>query len=88
MGKVDYRRQVLIAFVPSSFGLAALISAIVTFLDWNLNYSGLFRSENATNWVIVIETYLSWLFPLIAWLLPIFLILSFVWIKLLSKGHA
>ena len=40
-----------------------LVSVWMTVLDWRLNPSGLFHNDQGTNWDIVLETALSWFWP-------------------------
>ena len=40
-----------------------LVSVPMTIMDWRLNPSGLFRNEQGTDWNIVLETALSWFWP-------------------------
>jgi len=43
-------------------GLA--VAAVMTFLDWRLNPSGIFHGAEGTNWTFVIDTALSWFGPI------------------------
>lgn len=43
--------------------MGLLVSIPMTIADWRLNPSGLFHNEQGTNWSIVIETALSWFWP-------------------------
>lgn len=45
----------------SGFGL--IIATLMTLADWRINPSGLFHSQNGTNWGVVYETAISWFFP-------------------------
>lgn len=45
------------------FGAATIVAGIATFLDWQLNPGGIFRSEAGTNWQFVIDTFMSWFIP-------------------------
>lgn len=38
-------------------------AALMTFLDWRLNPSGIFRSAEGTHWSIVLKTGMSWFLP-------------------------
>ncbi len=42
---------------------ALVVSAVMTFMDWRLNPAGIFHDEAGTDWAIVTETALSWLWP-------------------------
>lgn len=61
---------VIVVFVLS-------ISGLMTWLDWRVNPNGLFHGPAGTNWPVVGETMLSWLWPLMllgaALLLPLWL---------------
>jgi len=61
---------VIVVFVLSTSG-------IMTWLDWRVNPSGLFHGQDGTNWPVVGETMLSWLWPLtllgVVMLLPLWL---------------
>ncbi len=39
------------------------VASVVSFLDWQLNPSGIFHSDLGTNWRIVWETWISWFVP-------------------------
>lgn len=45
-------------------GLAGLVTAsVMTLLDWRLNPGGVFRGPEGTDWSVVVETAVSWLWP-------------------------
>ncbi len=46
-------------------GLAAgvIVAVPMTIRDWRLNPSNLFHNEQGTDWAIVMETALSWFWP-------------------------
>jgi hypothetical protein len=47
---------VLISGVAVGLG----VTCVMTYLDWNLNRSGVFRNQQGTEWSAVLETALSW----------------------------
>lgn len=53
------------------FLIALLVSAVPTFLDWQANPAGIFRSSMGTNWGVVFETVFSWLWPLFLFFAPV-----------------
>lgn len=61
-----------------SFGVSLIISAIVTFLDWQKNPSGIFHSPQGTHWYIVWDTFISWLLPLLPMTAITFFLAGFI----------
>lgn len=45
--------------------IALLLASVPTAMDWYTNPAGLFRGASGTRWDIVLDTFLSWLWPLI-----------------------
>ncbi len=40
-----------------------VVSALMAFMDWRLNPGGIFHNDAGTDWAVVTETALSWLWP-------------------------
>ena len=47
-----------------SFLMALLLATFAAWLDLWKNFSGLFRSDAGTNWLMLWETFSSWMWPL------------------------
>lgn len=45
----------------AALGLA--VAAVMAYLDWRLNPSGIYRDETGTHWDFVFETAWSWFLP-------------------------
>jgi len=43
--------------------IALLVAVPISFMDWRQNPSGIFQDSTGTNWKVVFETLLSWLWP-------------------------
>ena len=43
--------------------IGVLLATPPTFLDWQANPGGIFHGPAGTDWAIVSETFLSWLWP-------------------------
>ena len=43
--------------------VGAGVGAVMSIVDWRLNPGGVFRDSQGTNWDVVVETALSWFFP-------------------------
>ena len=43
--------------------IGLVVSSVMTFMDWRLNPAGIFHNEAGTDWEVVTETALSWLWP-------------------------
>lgn len=46
--------------------LGIAFASVMTILDWRLNPGGIFHNANGTEWVVVMETALSWFLPVAA----------------------
>lgn len=79
------RKTVVLAFASSWLGLATLVSLLATANDWRLNPGGIFRAAGGTEWYVVWQTFLSWQLPLLLILLPVFALLSYIWLKIAGK---
>lgn len=55
------RNWTLAAIIGLLTGLG--VAAAMTIADWRLNPGGIFQDELGTNWPVVTETALSWLWP-------------------------
>lgn len=47
--------------------LGLIVASVMTFLDWRLNPSGIFHNDRGTNWAFVMDTFVSWFFPVAAY---------------------
>ena len=47
----------------AGLSVGALVAAVMTFLDWWQNPSGIFHDGQGTRWGIVLETAVSWFWP-------------------------
>jgi len=71
LGAVSFRAWV--AGFLAGFGIALVLTLIVTLWDWLENPSQIFHGAEGTHWGVVAETALSWFLPtllyavLIAW---------------------
>ena len=78
-----YRKSyVNIAFVSFIFSL--VVSVTMTALDWSINPSNLFYSQEATNWGVLFQTFGSWFLPL----LPVVIISLSILFYLVSKVYS
>ncbi len=57
--------------------IAGLVSAIATALDWHANPAGIFHGSAGTDWGVVLETFVSWLWPLLLLLAPVSVVVMF-----------
>ncbi len=55
--------QLLARGLLFGFVTAFLVAAIPTILDWYGNHGTIFRDSTGTNWIVVFETFVSWLWP-------------------------
>ena len=62
--------MVLVRGVLIGVVIAGLVSAIATALDWHANPAGIFHGGAGTNWGVVLETFLSWFWPLLLLFAP------------------
>jgi H+/Cl- antiporter ClcA len=62
-------------------GLA--VSATMTVVDWRLNPGGIFHDELGTDWSVVSETVLSWLWPiaLVTFLAALVVLYAVAWVR-------
>ena len=67
----------------AGFGTGLVVSAVMTFMDWRINPSGIFHDEQGTDWTVVAETALSWLGPtaVAAFLVTAAVLYVIAWIK-------
>ena len=78
-----YRKPYInIAFVSFIFSL--VVSVTMTALDWSINPSNLFYSQEATNWGVLFQTFGSWFLPL----LPVVIISLSILFYLVSKVYS
>lgn len=59
------------------------VAAAMTIADWRLNPGGIFHGSLGTNWPVVIETALSWLWPvaLAAFVTALIVLYAIAWIR-------
>ena len=50
--------------------VSTVLAAIPTAIDWYSNPSGIFRGESGTNWGFVGDTFYSWFWPLVLFIVP------------------
>ncbi|MDH3710910.1 MAG: hypothetical protein OER04_13530 [Cyclobacteriaceae bacterium] len=64
---------------------SALVSAIMAYQDWNVNPNGIFHNEqDGTNWTFVSDTFLSWFWPLLPWLILIAWVILYLMRRLIK----
>ena len=51
--------------VSIPLGVAIAIASIATWIDWSKNPGGIFHDSAGTSWTIVLETAISWFFPVL-----------------------
>ncbi len=42
-----------------------IVASVISFLDWQLNPSGIFHSDLGANWQFVWDTWISWFIPIL-----------------------
>ena len=50
--------------------VSIVLAAIPTAIDWYSNPSGIFRGDFGTNWRFVGDTFYSWFWPLVLFIVP------------------
>lgn len=58
-----------------------VVALVMTALDWRLNPSGIFHQEHGTDWLVVMETALSWFVPVLL------LVSTLTWIVVFLIGR-
>ena len=60
-----------------------VVAAAMSIADWRLNPGGIFRDELGTDWAVVMETALSWLWPvaLAAFAGTVIVLFAIAWIR-------
>ena len=56
------RKQAALA-VGVGVVLGAVVGAVMSIVDWRLNPGGIFHDSQGTHWNVLLETALSWFFP-------------------------
>ena len=67
----------------TGFLTGLVVAAAMTIMDWRLNPGGIFHSELGTDWTVVAETALSWLWPvaLLALLVTAIMLYAVAWLR-------
>lgn len=63
--------------------LGIVVASAMTFMDWRANPGGIFHGETGTNWTIIMETAISWWWPvtLITMLATVIFLYAVTWFR-------
>lgn len=84
---MNIKMQVVVRGLVLGFLLALMVSAVPTFLDWRTNPSGIFHGRAGTNLDVVLETFVSWLWPLFLVFSPVSIAVV-AWISSRRSKHS
>lgn len=85
MEKRNHARSVTLG-IATALLIALIVACVMTFMDWRLNPSGIFRGESGTHWARVAETATSWFLPTAAIACIVTVPVS-LWLSFLARKH-